>query len=339
MLDHANVNAMCGMVIEGFELDRRRPQPADPAAVPRQRDRGQRAVPAARRRPGHDRRTVQPGDLLRAHRDAPAPPTSPRYRRSTPCSPACPPRSKPDTCSVRFAVCGAAPASVELLERFESRYGIRLIEGYGLSEGTCASHQQPARRPAQARHRRTPAARPADRGSSTREGDCCRRRSGGRSRDQGPQRHARLPDRPEETARTIIDGWLHTGDVGRFDEDGYLVLVDRIKDMIIRGGENIYPKEIETVVCQPPGVARSRRGGRRRRAARRGAGGLRRAAPGRGGDTGGPARALPRPGWPGSRCPPRSPSSTDLPRNPVGKMDKPALRARAAATSALTTAG
>ena len=62
-------------------------------------------------------------------------------------------------------------------------------------------------------------------------------------------------NRPEETAKTLVDGWLHTGDIGRLDEDGYLVLVDRAKDMIIRGGENIYPKEIETVVYQLPEIA------------------------------------------------------------------------------------
>ena len=62
-------------------------------------------------------------------------------------------------------------------------------------------------------------------------------------------------NRAEETAKTLVDGWLHTGDVGRLDEDGYLVLVDRAKDMIIRGGENIYPKEIETVVYQLPEIA------------------------------------------------------------------------------------
>jgi acyl-CoA synthetase (AMP-forming)/AMP-acid ligase II len=60
--------------------------------------------------------------------------------------------------------------------------------------------------------------------------------------------------RPEETARTVVDGWLHTGDIGRIDEDGYLVLVDRLKDMIIRGGENIYPKEIENVLYGHPDV-------------------------------------------------------------------------------------
>jgi acyl-CoA synthetase (AMP-forming)/AMP-acid ligase II len=62
---------------------------------------------------------------------------------------------------------------------------------------------------------------------------------------------------PEATAQAIGDGWLHTGDVGILDEDGYLSIVDRIKDMIIRGGENIYPKEIETVLNEHPAVAES----------------------------------------------------------------------------------
>jgi long-chain acyl-CoA synthetase len=57
-----------------------------------------------------------------------------------------------------------------------------------------------------------------------------------------------------EAAKVVRDGWLHTGDVGYLDPDGYLVLVDRIKDMIIRGGENIYPKEIESVLYTHPAV-------------------------------------------------------------------------------------
>ncbi|CAM5219783.1 AMP-dependent synthetase OS=Lysinibacillus sphaericus OX=1421 GN=LS41612_03390 PE=3 SV=1 [Lysinibacillus sphaericus] len=58
----------------------------------------------------------------------------------------------------------------------------------------------------------------------------------------------------EETARTIRDGWLYSGDLGRFDEEGYLYIVDRKKDMIIRGGENIYPIEIEEVLYQLPEI-------------------------------------------------------------------------------------
>ncbi|MFG2134687.1 class I adenylate-forming enzyme family protein [Streptomyces sp. NPDC048751] len=60
--------------------------------------------------------------------------------------------------------------------------------------------------------------------------------------------------RPEEAAKVLVDGWLHTGDVGRLDADGYLTLVGRSKDMIIRGGENIYPKEIEDVLVGDPSV-------------------------------------------------------------------------------------
>ena len=61
-------------------------------------------------------------------------------------------------------------------------------------------------------------------------------------------------NRPEATAETLRDGWLRTGDVGYRDADGFLFLVDRKKDMIIRGGENIYPREIEDVLLEHPGV-------------------------------------------------------------------------------------
>ena len=62
-------------------------------------------------------------------------------------------------------------------------------------------------------------------------------------------------NRPEATAETIIDGWLHTGDIGRVDEDGYFFIVDRKKELIIRGGYNVYPREIEEVLHEHPAVA------------------------------------------------------------------------------------
>jgi long-chain acyl-CoA synthetase len=161
---------------------------------------------------------------------------------------------QPDTSSVRFAVCGAAPASVELLERFESRYGIPIIEGYGLSEGTCASAVNPLDGPRKPGTVGLPlpgqtirivdtAGRPVPDGEA------------GEVVIKGANVMRGYLNLPEETAKTVVDGWLHTGDIGHLDEDGYLVLVDRAKDMIIRGGENIYPREIEVVVHQLPQIA------------------------------------------------------------------------------------
>ncbi|MGW4773238.1 class I adenylate-forming enzyme family protein [Nocardia sp. NPDC004278] len=161
---------------------------------------------------------------------------------------------RPDTSAVRFAVCGAAPASVELLDKFESRYGIPIVEGYGLSEGSCASTVNPIggqRKPGTV-------GLPLP-GQTIRivdsndlpvaDGEL------GEVQVHGPNVMRGYLNRPEETAKALAGGWLHTGDIGRIDEDGYLVLVDRAKDMIIRGGENIYPKEIETVIYQLPEIA------------------------------------------------------------------------------------
>ena len=161
---------------------------------------------------------------------------------------------RPDTSAVRFAVCGAAPASVELLTKFETRYGIPLIEGYGLSEGTCASTGNPLdgeRKPGTVG---LPLPGQTIRIVGPDNVDVPRGETG-EVLIAGPNVMRGYLNRAEETAKTLVDGWLHTGDIGRLDEDGYLVLVDRAKDMIIRGGENIYPKEIETVVYQLPEIA------------------------------------------------------------------------------------
>jgi acyl-CoA synthetase (AMP-forming)/AMP-acid ligase II len=160
---------------------------------------------------------------------------------------------RPDTSSVRFAVCGAAPASPELLTAFEARYGFPLIEGYGLSEATCGSTINPV---AGARRAGTVGlAFPGqeiriadDRGNELEAG------TDGEVLVRGPNVMRGYLGRPEETARVVVDGWLHTGDVGHLDADGYLTLVGRSKDMIIRGGENIYPKEIEDVLAGDPAV-------------------------------------------------------------------------------------
>lgn len=159
----------------------------------------------------------------------------------------------PDMSSVRFGICGAAPASAELLRRFEARYGFPLIEGYGLSEATCASTINPVT--GERRAGTVGVAFPGQRIRIVDEGGAdVPTGVDGEVIIAGPNVMRGYLGRPDETARVIIGGWLHTGDVGHLDNDGYLTLVGRSKDMIIRGGENIYPKEIEDVLIEDSAV-------------------------------------------------------------------------------------
>ncbi len=155
----------------------------------------------------------------------------------------------PDTSSLRFAVCGAAPITLELLRRCEERFGFVMVEGYGLTEATCASTCNPVRGT-----RKIGTVGPAIEGQQLRvvdgHGEDVPVGHDGEVVIAGPTVMRGYLNQPEATAATVRDGWLHTGDVGRLDEDGYLTIVDRIKDMIIRGGENLYPKEIEVTISE-----------------------------------------------------------------------------------------
>ncbi|MFT4299335.1 MAG: AMP-binding protein [Aeromicrobium sp.] len=161
---------------------------------------------------------------------------------------------QPDTSSLRFVVCGAAPVTKELLETSQRRYGFTILEGYGLTEGTCASACNPLDGP-----RKLGTVGPALPGQRIEiAGSLGGRAPVGEAGEvliSGPTVMKGYLNNPEATASAIdADGWLHTGDVGRLDEDGYLTLVDRVKDMIIRGGENLYPKEIESTIAEVEGV-------------------------------------------------------------------------------------
>jgi long-chain acyl-CoA synthetase len=160
---------------------------------------------------------------------------------------------RPDTSSLRFVVCGAAPVSAELLDRCEERFGFTMVEGYGLTEGTCASACNPVDgvRKLGTVGPVLPGQRIAIR---AKDGSLAPAGEAGEVLISGPTVMRGYLNKPEATAETLVDGWLRTGDVGRLDEDGYLTIVDRVKDMIIRGGENIYPKEIEAVLTAVPGV-------------------------------------------------------------------------------------
>jgi long-chain acyl-CoA synthetase len=155
--------------------------------------------------------------------------------------------------SLRYVGCGAAPLSRELLEAFENRFDIRIVEGYGLTESTCISSVNPyygVRKPGSiglpVRGQQMKIVAPD--GSAVEDGQL------GEIVVTGPNVMAGYLHNPEATAEAIRDGWLHTGDVGYVDSDGYFFIVDRSKDMIIRGGENIYPREIEEVLYAHGGV-------------------------------------------------------------------------------------
>lgn len=155
--------------------------------------------------------------------------------------------------SLRRAICGAAPVSRELLDRVTGVLGIPVVEGYGLTEGTCASTCNPPGGLIKAGT--VGIALP---GISVKvvdqDGGELPVGHAGEVMISGPTVMKGYLGLPGTTADTIEDGWLHTGDVGKFDADGYLTLVDRIKDMIIRGGENLYPKEIENALASHPAV-------------------------------------------------------------------------------------
>ncbi len=247
-----------------------------------------------------------------------------------------------DTSSIRHAICGAAPVSKELLERIEHRFGISLVEGYGLTEATCASAVNPVNGV-----RKLGTVGPALEGQQIAIMDASGAILPAGERGEvviaGPTVMRGYLGRPEATAETIRDGWLHTGDVGILDEDGYLSIVDRIKDMIIRGGENIYPKEIEAMLAEHPAVLESAVIGAPHPALGEVPVAQVVLVPGSSASADDLIEHC-RSGLTKIKVPARIEIVPDLPRNPVGKVDKPRMRREAApvdvpVTTAVTVPG
>jgi long-chain acyl-CoA synthetase len=155
--------------------------------------------------------------------------------------------------SLRFVICGAAPLSPALFRRFEEKFGLKIMEGYGLTEGTCCSTINPFFGP-----RKVGSIGLPTRGQEVvifgEDGAIAGPGVVGEVGIRGANVMQGYYERPDANAETLRDGWLHTGDVGYQDEEGYFFLVDRVKDMIIRGGENIYPREIEDALLESPNV-------------------------------------------------------------------------------------
>jgi long-chain acyl-CoA synthetase len=158
-----------------------------------------------------------------------------------------------DSEQLRFAMCGSAPVPAEVLKKFEETFGCLVVEGYGLSESTCRSTFNPP--------------------TNERRPGSCGKAIGNEMKvfDENDQE---LPDgemgeivlrgdnifkeyfkNPDATAKAFANGWFHTGDIGYRDADGFFYIADRKSDMIIRGGENIYPREIDELLYTHPAVA------------------------------------------------------------------------------------
>jgi long-chain acyl-CoA synthetase len=160
-----------------------------------------------------------------------------------------------DLSSLRFCISGGAPLSRRIQETFERLTGCSLVEGYGLSEAGPVCTINPFGAGNRAGSVGLPL--PGTVVEITAIDDPDRRLPQGQRGEiciSGPQVMAGYGDQPEETAQVLRDGRLYTGDVGYLDRDGYLYLIDRIKDLILSGGFNVYPRMVEEAVELHPAV-------------------------------------------------------------------------------------
>jgi long-chain acyl-CoA synthetase len=156
--------------------------------------------------------------------------------------------------SIRTCVVGSAPMPVPIMKQFEKRTGCIMLEGYGLSEASPVTHVNPIDK------RKTGSigtvvagteAKVVDLQDGTKEvlpGEA------GELIIRGPQVMKGYWNLPEESKHALRDGWLYTGDIATYDEEGYFYIVDRKKDLIIAGGYNIYPREVEEVLFSHPAI-------------------------------------------------------------------------------------
>lgn len=160
-----------------------------------------------------------------------------------------------DLSSIRLCLSGSAPLTVEITKKFEALTGGTLIEGYGLSETSPVTHASPLSGnrkigsiglPVSSTEMRIVSLEDPSKDLGVEEV--------GELAVHGPQVMAGYWNQPEETAHVLKDGWLYTGDIAKVDQDGFTFIVDRKKDMILVGGFNVYPREVEEILYMHPDV-------------------------------------------------------------------------------------
>jgi long-chain acyl-CoA synthetase len=158
--------------------------------------------------------------------------------------------------SIKGCFSGSAPLPVEVIRDFENRTGAVIVEGYGLTESSPVTHINPF---AGGKRKVGSIGLPIP-DTTCRIIDLTDNKSelpvgeSGELVVKGPQVMAGYWNNPEATSESLTDGWLHTGDIALMDEEGYFYIVDRKKDMIISGGFNVYPRDIEEVFFEHPTV-------------------------------------------------------------------------------------
>ena len=158
------------------------------------------------------------------------------------------------TATLRTCISGGASLPLEILRGFEEKFGCVILEGYGLSETSPVASFNLPDRPRKPGSIGVPVEGVQmrlvdDQGQPAPQGEI------GEIAIKGPNVMKGYLGKPEATAEAITDGWFRSGDLAKVDEDGYFYIVDRKKDMIIRGGYNVYPREIEEVLYEHPAVA------------------------------------------------------------------------------------
>ncbi|MDF2679944.1 MAG: lcfA [Brevibacillus sp.] len=159
-----------------------------------------------------------------------------------------------DLSSIEACVSGSAPLPVEVQNKFEELTRGKLVEGYGLTEASPVTHSNPIWGKRITGSIGLPWPDTDCRIVDTATGEALPQGEVGELAVKGPQVMKGYWNRPEETAAILQDGWLLTGDMGYMDEEGYFYIVDRKKDMIIAGGFNIYPREVEEVLFEHPAI-------------------------------------------------------------------------------------